>query len=204
MSKPWPFDQPPNCAVVTSTHVMRHGKPITHVYHDEDDHGWQFHSAEGTRMEHALLVALKEVVKVDESVLEVADLLPGWMARRSAKGGPWTRVLDHADATPVVVKWSTIQTEGDFFDSVLTQCGSPSWHGRNLNALADSWITGGIDQLGPPYAFRFLDGSQTNAGLVAFRDAVQKIGRESVAENGGRYSETESGEDESITPPLNP
>jgi hypothetical protein len=124
------------------------------------------------------------------------------MAHRSAKGGPWTRSLAYADATPVVVEWSKIQSEGDFFDSVLAQCESPFWHGRNLNALADSWINGGIDPLGPPYAFRFIDGRQVPAMLAEFRDEVEQIARESVDENGGRYCEVESGED--VPPPLPP
>jgi hypothetical protein len=89
--EPWPFDQPTNCAVFTTTHVMLEGEPILSVYHDEDDHGWQFHGARPTQMKYALLVSLKEVVLRDPSVCEVADLPPGWHARRTSASDGWVR-----------------------------------------------------------------------------------------------------------------
>jgi len=183
----WPFDQPPNCATMTTRHVMRNAALITRVYHEESDHGWQFHSEHVTQTKDAMIVALSEIVALDPSVMEIADLPPGWMARRESPSSPWVRSLQYADAPQIVVDWSKITSKEDFYDSVLKQCGSPSWHGRNLDALADSWVTGGIDQLGPPYAFEFLSFEATVPGLISFRDAVLKIVQESIAENGGRY-----------------
>jgi hypothetical protein len=87
----WPFDDPPNVAVVTTTYVMRHGRPIAYVSHDEDDGGWQFHSDDPFEMKHAMLVGLKEVVKLDPAVKELADLPPGWRARRDSAFGTWIR-----------------------------------------------------------------------------------------------------------------
>tara|TARA_R110002049_G_scaffold256352_2_gene431804 strand:- start:351 stop:680 length:330 start_codon:yes stop_codon:yes gene_type:complete len=86
---PWPFDQPPDCAVVTTTQIMRKGEPIVHVSHDEEDHGWQFHWAGEKKMAEMLLVSLKTVIFHDPTIVEVADLPPGWRASRSAVGGPW-------------------------------------------------------------------------------------------------------------------
>jgi RNAse (barnase) inhibitor barstar len=192
MIDPWPFDQPRNCATLTSTHVMNEGKLITHVYHDEDDHGWQFHSAEGATMENSLLVTLESVISQDPTLLQVADLPPGWLARRSTKEEPWQIEQQYADATPVLIDWSKLQTEEQFYDSILPQCGSPAWHGRNLDALHDSWVTGGIDTGGPPYAFRFIPGDSTTEEMARFRAKVQEIARDSVDENGGRYEETGS------------
>lgn len=88
---PWPFDQPPNCAVFTTTHVMRDGEPITHIFHDEDDHGWQFHYAGEKSTEDMMIVALKEVCNLDRTIVEVADLPPGWEASRAQIGERWTR-----------------------------------------------------------------------------------------------------------------
>ena len=183
----WPFDQAPNCATVTTCHVMREGKPITHAYHEESDHSWQFFSAEVTRMEEALIVALHSIVDLDPTILEIADLPPGWMAERDSPGAPWRRSLQYADAVRIAVDWSTLGSEEEFYDLVLTQCGSPSWHGRNLDALNDSWVTGGIDQHGPPYAFAFTSLEATPSHLIPFRDAILGIAEESVAENGGRF-----------------
>lgn len=90
----WPFDQPRNCATFTTRPVMNHSEPIVLVSHDADDHGWQFIGTSGASMAEALLVSLESIVKVDPTVLEIADLPPGWQALRDAIGEPWTRRED--------------------------------------------------------------------------------------------------------------
>jgi hypothetical protein len=87
----WPFDQPKDCAVFTTTHVMKDGQDIIHVFHDEDDHGWQFHYAGEKNAADMMIVALEEIAAQDPSVLEVADLPPGWKAWRNKRGAPWQR-----------------------------------------------------------------------------------------------------------------
>lgn len=87
----WPFDQPRNCAVLTTTHVMKEGRDIICVFHDADDHGWQFHSEGGKTVAEHLVVSLGEIVRHDPSVLEVADLPPGWKAWRKKKEATWQR-----------------------------------------------------------------------------------------------------------------
>lgn len=182
----WPFDQPRNCATLTSTHVMREGKLVTRVYHDEDDHGWQFYSEEGSSTSSALIVTLEEVVTMDLSLLKVAHLPPGWQASRASIEDTWHFELQYADASVIAIDWSKLSTEEEFFDAVLPQCASPSWHGRNLDALQDSWVTGGIDKNGPPYAFRFLAGNAGDPAMALFRSKVEETARRSVDENGGR------------------
>jgi hypothetical protein len=90
--------------------------------------------------------------------------------------------------TPVVIDWSTCRSEAEFYDIALPQCGSPTLHGRNLDALADSWITGGIDTGGPPFEFYFRNCDKITPELVEFRDAVERIAWESVSENGGHLT----------------
>ncbi|OYV04909.1 MAG: hypothetical protein CFE26_14380 [Verrucomicrobiales bacterium VVV1] len=183
----WAFDQPPNAATLTTSHVMNDGAVITRAYHDEDDHGWQFYSEHVTRTKETMVVALEEIVALDQSVTEISDLAPGWMAQRTGRGSPWYRTMQYADAAQVIVDWSKITSEEDFYDTILLQCGSPAWQGRNLDALADSWITGGIDRNGPPYAFGFFGIESVPPALIGFRDTVLKIAAESLDENGGRY-----------------
>jgi hypothetical protein len=166
---------------------MCEGEPITRAYHDAEDHGWQFHSPAEARMADAMIVALEEIVKRDASVVEIADLPPGWMAVREKPGAPWVRTRQYEDAARVTVDWSRIGSEEDFYAVVLPQCGSPAWHGRNLDALADSWVTGGIDRAGPPYAFEFINGAAARPELVAFRDEVVRLAGESIDEHGGRW-----------------
>ncbi len=70
---------------------MREHAPIVYVSHDEDDHGWQFHGAQPAQMQYAMLVALKEVIDIDSTVCEIADIPPGWIAHRKSVGDEWTR-----------------------------------------------------------------------------------------------------------------
>ena len=92
MNDKWPFDQPPNCAVLCVRQIMHDGSPILLVTHDDDDHGWQFlDGSNGPKVEDAMLVSLSNVVEVDPSILEVATLAPGWRAWRKSANSPWIR-----------------------------------------------------------------------------------------------------------------
>jgi hypothetical protein len=90
-STDWPFDQPRNCATFTMRQVLDRSEPILLVSHDGDDHGWQFIGTSDVSMADAKLVGLEEIVALDPTVLEVADLEPGWQALRKSIGDPWTR-----------------------------------------------------------------------------------------------------------------
>lgn len=87
----WPFDQPRNCATFTMQQVMNGSEPILLVSHDAEDHGWQFIGTSDASMADAKVVCLEEIVRLDPTVLEVADLQPGWQAIRERVGGAWTR-----------------------------------------------------------------------------------------------------------------
>jgi hypothetical protein len=92
MSEPeWPFDQPRNAASISLRSIVFGGAPILHVTHDEDDHGWQFLSFEDAREDDGCLVGLEAIVRKDPSVLELADLPPGWHAWRRSRDAPWQR-----------------------------------------------------------------------------------------------------------------
>ena len=71
--------------------VLDGSEPILLVSHDEDDHAWQFIGTSDASVEDAKLVCLEEIVRLDPTVLEVADLPPGWQAFRDRVGGEWTR-----------------------------------------------------------------------------------------------------------------
>lgn len=87
----WPFDQPRNCATLTMRQVLEGSEPILLVSHDADDHGWQFIGSSDAAMADAKVVCLEEIVQLDPTVLEVADLPPGWQAVRKKVGAPWSR-----------------------------------------------------------------------------------------------------------------
>jgi hypothetical protein len=87
----WPFDQPPNCAVVTVKAIISRELPILYVSHDEDDHGWQFLSDNSVSMEDASVVALREILELDPSILKLADLPAGCVATRRRVHSEWER-----------------------------------------------------------------------------------------------------------------
>jgi hypothetical protein len=87
----WPFDQPRNCAVITVRQIAFENEPILHVSHDLDDHGWQFLTLAHARPEDAIILSLAEIVAMDSSLYQLADLPPGWHAWRQSARHPWHR-----------------------------------------------------------------------------------------------------------------
>lgn len=91
MNTSWPFDQPENCAVISVRQVMLEGAPVLLVAHDEEDHGWQFLAGGEFRTEDGVVVSFRSVVLKDPTLLEIADLPPGWQAHRNGLGATWVR-----------------------------------------------------------------------------------------------------------------
>ena len=91
MADPWPFSDPPNMAVISVVQVFLQGMPVLHVTHDEDDGGWQFLTGEIVSVSQAFVVALQEMIEHDPSLAVLADLPPGWHARRQDKDSKWER-----------------------------------------------------------------------------------------------------------------
>ena len=71
--------------------IVFDGEPILHVFHDLEDGSWQFLGFGDADEDDAAVVALDEIVKFDESVLELADLPLGWHAWRNSVNDPWQR-----------------------------------------------------------------------------------------------------------------
>ena len=91
MPREWPFDQARNAAAITLRRIVDGERPILVVSHDEDDHGWQFLDGLDIAEADAAVVAMEEVAKLDPSVLEVADLPPGFRAYRMSREHAWVR-----------------------------------------------------------------------------------------------------------------
>ena len=91
MADEWPFDQPPNCAVITLGQIVDGSASILQVVHDADDHGWQFLTLDDAREEDASVVRLGQIVQIDPSVFDVADIAPGWRAWRQSPEHEWIR-----------------------------------------------------------------------------------------------------------------
>lgn len=74
-----------------TTRFVIEGRPITQITHEEDDGAWQFFSDD--RFENfedvAKVVALEEIIAMDEFVLDIADMPVGHYATRRSSADAW-------------------------------------------------------------------------------------------------------------------
>ncbi len=76
----------------------------------------------------------------------------------------------------ITLDGSNWRTEGDFIEGVLAGVQAPSWHGRNYNALRDSFVTGDINGIEPPYAFIIkMPASPTSEVADAVRHFMARV-----------------------------
>jgi hypothetical protein len=87
----WPFEDPPYVAVITLKRVARGEAPVRLVAHDADDGCWQFLDGGAADGADASVVSLEEMTRIDPTLVELADLPPGWVACRYGPGAPWVR-----------------------------------------------------------------------------------------------------------------
>ena len=85
------FQEEDNTAVFTTKFVIVDNNDITTVTHDEDDGAWQFLSSDNFDdfAKVAKVVCLGEMVAMDSSILELADMPVGYFAYRKFKGDEW-------------------------------------------------------------------------------------------------------------------
>jgi RNAse (barnase) inhibitor barstar len=78
--------------------------------------------------------------------------------------------LSESSVRVIKVDASGWQNPVDFYDALLANLDAPDWHGRNLNALIDSVIVGGINGVEPPYR---IEVSGLNLSASAARDELE-------------------------------
>ena len=85
------FKESDNTAVFTTKFVIIDKKDITTVTHEKEDGAWQFFSSD--HFDHfedvAKVVGLGEIIKIDSSILELADMPEGYIGHRKYKGDKW-------------------------------------------------------------------------------------------------------------------
>lgn len=86
----WLFPDPPGTAVISLKRIVQHGHPILYVSHD-DDGAWQFLDGEDVSTEDATVLSLSSIVKLDPTLVELADLPSGQKAWRRTQCSPWQR-----------------------------------------------------------------------------------------------------------------
>ena len=111
-TNPWPFADPKNVAVFTTTQVIQDGRPVLYVSHDPDDGAWQFHTGdEAVSVKDAMVVALSKMIEIDPSLIALHDLPIGWTAQRDSQTTSWVREpkLDEAVLGQLAVELRQIQ-----------------------------------------------------------------------------------------------
>lgn len=88
----WPFEDPPNLAVISLRSICSRQKPILLVTHDEEDGFWQFLDGDDPVEADAVVIALHRVLSLDPTIAELADLPLGWHAWRQDATSDWQRV----------------------------------------------------------------------------------------------------------------
>ena len=80
-----------NTAVFTTIYVVKEKKEITYVTHEMEDGAWQFFSNDDfDKFEDvAMIVSLGELIQIDRSVLDIAQLPLGYIATRQSVNDKW-------------------------------------------------------------------------------------------------------------------
>lgn len=87
----WPFDQGPRVAALTTAPVLEQGLPVLVVHHYADDHSWAFLCGTTDTTEDGRVIAMATALRLDQTLAGIADLPPGWVAKRAQVGGEWVR-----------------------------------------------------------------------------------------------------------------
>lgn len=93
MIKTFPFSDKPNTACFTCSHVLEEHKPILFVSHDEDGY-WSFLCGGSHSEKDLRLVALSEILELDDSVADLSHLDYGEYAEAENKQSNWVVVKE--------------------------------------------------------------------------------------------------------------
>jgi hypothetical protein len=85
----WDFWDSPDTLVETTRQVLVDGKAVTVVVRDLDSRRWQFLSEPTFDLADVLPTTLREIVRRDPSLRDIAALPRGWHARRHGGSGQW-------------------------------------------------------------------------------------------------------------------
>ena len=86
------FKDSVNTAVFTTRFVVKDKKEITYVTHEIEDGAWQFFSNDNfdNFEDVAMIVGLGEIIDIDKTILDIADLPIGFTATRQSVNDKWT------------------------------------------------------------------------------------------------------------------
>ncbi len=89
----WKFPVPPHTGVFTTKRITNGEEPILSVYHEEADGAWHFCGSSDSSRESAAFVCFHHITDKDKTIVELADLPKGWLARRDTPTAQWVREI---------------------------------------------------------------------------------------------------------------
>lgn len=78
-----------NTAVFTTKYILEKNSPVLYVFHYDNDGAWSFSGDEDCQDEDYRVISLEEMVNIDNSILELADMPYGYCAKRADKNSSW-------------------------------------------------------------------------------------------------------------------
>ncbi|MFT3994074.1 MAG: hypothetical protein QM660_07190 [Dysgonomonas sp.] len=81
-------------SVLTTSHVLCNGSPVTYVLYDEDGDWQLFGEEEFNEDEDAYMVQIDEILEMEPTLRKLPDLQPGQAAIREKDGTRWFIVED--------------------------------------------------------------------------------------------------------------
>jgi hypothetical protein len=120
MQNDWTFDQAKNVAAITTRQALREGLPILCVVHYGDDHSWSFTCGTTNDPSDALVVSMECIVEHDPTLIDIANLPPGWGAYREPWGANgsatrWSRPSEYSAICICLTPTANIQqTRGSY------------------------------------------------------------------------------------------
>ena len=83
------FKEALNTAVFTTRFVIAGNSPITVVFHHQDG-SWQFNGDKGDLLDSDYkIISLGEVISLDQTIIEIADMPVGHFAYRDTTADRW-------------------------------------------------------------------------------------------------------------------
>jgi hypothetical protein len=91
MGSDWKFPDPEDLATFTERAIVERERPVLYAAHDVSDGGWQFLTGGELSEAGVQLVSLAQIVELDPSLAQLADLPLGWHAERVTAESAWVR-----------------------------------------------------------------------------------------------------------------
>ena len=85
----WLFEDSPQTAVFTTRSITNKEKAVMIVFHDEEDGAWQFLDNGKICKEDAMIISLKEMIEIDPSIQQLAEMKTGYFAVRENTDSEW-------------------------------------------------------------------------------------------------------------------